>query len=168
MQPTLASVPGALLFRTLLSIVLILILIAVFFSYVDETQREFERSAIAQTRRIVDSALAVAFATYAVKHRLSELGELDGGNPFLLLDEYQIQPTAYRGEIERDIGPDLAAGWYYLQHRRLVAYKSYHLDSDRYFGIVLDYEDQNGNGRYDSTEDRFNSLQFVPLLELPR
>ncbi len=168
MRPTLASVPGALLFRTLLSLVLILILIVVFFSYVDDTRREFERSAIAQTRRIIDSSLAVAFASYAVKNRLDDLTELDGGNPFDLLRIYQILPAAYRGEIQRDLDPGLAPGWYYLRHRRLVVYKSHHLDTDRYFSLRLNYDDRDGNGRFDSAVDEFHNLQLEPLLDLPR
>ena len=168
MAPTLASVPGALLFRTLMSLLLILILIVVFFSYIDDTQREFERSSIAQTKRVIDSALAVAFASYAVESRLDELGELDGGNPFLLLQNYKMLPAAYRGEIEQDLGPDLAGGWYYLKHRRLVVYKSSHLDTDRYFSVRPNFDDRDGDGRFDSATDGFHNLQFQQLLELPR
>ena len=168
MEPTLASVPGALLFRTLVSLLLILILIFVFFSYVDDTQREFERNSIAQTRRIIDSSLAVAFASYAVKGRLAELTELDGGNPFVLLRVYQMLPAAYQGEIDRDLDGGLAAGWYYLRHRRLVAYKSHHLDTDSYFSVRLNYNDIDGNDRFDPAIDEFRNLQFQPLLDLPR
>ncbi len=167
MVPTLASVPGALLFRTLVSLLLILILVAVFFSYVDDTQREFERNSIAQTKRIIDGALAVAFASYAVEGRLDELGELDGGNPFVLLQRYQMLPVAYQGEIVQDLDADLAAGWYYLEHRRIVAYKSHHLDSDSYFSVRLNFNDGDGNGRFDPATDEFLNLQFQSLLELP-
>ncbi|MDJ0778482.1 MAG: hypothetical protein QNJ85_11500 [Gammaproteobacteria bacterium] len=168
MVPTLASVPGALLFRTLMSLLLILILIFVFFSYVDDTQREFERSAIEQTRRIIDSALAVTFASYAVEGRLDELEQLNGANPFLLLQNYRMLPASYQGEIEQDIDAGLGSGWYYLKHRRLVAYKTYHLDSYRYFRLHLNYDDRDGNGRFDPASDEFRNLQLQPLLDLPR
>ena len=168
MQPTLASVPGALLFRTLLSILLILILIVVFFDYVDDTQRELERSSIAQTRRIVDSSLAVAFASYAVENRLDDLNELDGGNPFVLLRTYQVLPAAYRGEVDHDLDAEMSPGWYYLRHRRVVAYRTQFLDADRYFRLRLNYDDRDANGRFDHLEDEFRNLQFEPLPQMPR
>ncbi len=168
MQLSLASVSGALLFRTLMSLALVLILIVVFFSYVDDTQREFERSALQQSKRIVDSALAVAFASYAVDGRLDQLEELNGGNPFVLLKSYQMLPAAYRGEIGQDLDADLAAGWYYLKHRRVVAYRSHHLDIDRYFSLRLNYDDRDRDGRFDPAVDEFQNLQFQPLLDLPQ
>ena len=163
---TLGSHPGAIVFRLSIMIILIVILVSIFFSYLDDTQREFERTSILQTKKIIDSSLAVVFATYAVNNRLNDLNELDGGNPFVHLAEYGILPTAYVGETDHDLEEDREPGWYYLTHRRILVYKSLFSDADHYFEIVLNYEDRNQSGSFESRSDRFNSLQFVKIAEL--
>jgi hypothetical protein len=142
-------------------VVLIAIMVSVFFSYVDDTEREFERASIIQTKKIIDSSLAVIFATYAVNHRLDDLNELDGGNPFVFLEEYRLLPPGYRGELDTDLATGLAPGWYYLKHRGLVAYKSFFINTDSYFELVLDYEDVNLTGRFERKFDRFRNLYFA-------
>lgn len=165
MQPSLASVPGALVFRALLTAVAILILILVFFSYVDRTQRAFERNSIQQTERIIDGSLAVVFATYATSQRLNDLNELDGANPF---DFLQLPPLAYRGEVEGLSMGNSEPGWYYLRDRGLVAYKAFHLDSDIYFRVRLKYRDVNNSGRFEAASDEFQNLKFIRIVEMDR
>ncbi|MCP4979681.1 MAG: hypothetical protein GY935_04210 [Gammaproteobacteria bacterium] len=163
---TLGSHPGAILIRLSLMILLIVILMMVFFSYLDDAEREVERASVLQTKKVIDSALALVFATYAVNNRLNELNDLNGGNPFLFLQEYQMLPPAYAGELDRDPAIDQAPGWYYLSHRKMVVYKSFHLDSDSYFKIVLNYQDNNQSGLFEAASDKFNNLRFVKILEL--
>jgi hypothetical protein len=147
-------------------IVLIAIMVMVFFSYVDEAEYEIERKSILQTKKIIDSALAVVFATYAVNHHLNRLNDLDGGNPFVFLQEYQMLPPAYVGEIDHDPGKDQEPGWYYLTHRKILVYKSLFSDTDHYFKITLNYQDNNQSGSFESASDKFQSLQFVKIAEL--
>ncbi len=134
---TLGSHPGAILIRLSIMILLIAIMMVVFFSYLDDTEREFERASVLQTKKIIDSALAVVFATYAVNNRLNELNDLNGGNPFLFLKEYQMLPPAYAGELDRDPAVGQAARWYYLSDRKMVVYNSFQHDSDSFFKLVL-------------------------------
>ena len=162
---TLGSHPGAIVFRLSIMIILIVILVSIFFSYLDDTERAFERTSILQTKKIIDSSLVVVFATYAVNNRLNELNDLDGGNPFVHLAEYGMLPTAYVGEIDHDPGEDDKAGWHYLTHRRILVYKSLFSDADHYFKIVLNYEDDNQSGSFESASDKFRSLQFVKIAE---
>ena len=162
---TLGSHPGAILFRLSLMIMLIVIMVMVFFSYVDNAEREFERKSVLQTKKIIDSALAVVFATYAVNNRLGELNDLDGGNPFVFLEEYEMLPPAYVGELDHDLSFDQEPGWYYLNHRGIVVYKSLFIESDNYFAIVLNYQDNNQSGLFEPAEDRFQNLQFVKIAE---
>ena len=158
---TIGSHPGAILFRFGIMIILIAIMIVVFFAYLDDTEKELERISILQTKRIIDSSLAVVFSTYAVAGRLDELNQLAGGNPFVFLKEYGILPSGYVGEIDIDPGVEQAAGWYYLSHRRLVVYRSRFIESDRYFVIVLNYDDRNQSGSFESRVDKIRNLQFV-------
>lgn len=163
---TIGSHPGAILFRLGIMVVLIAIMVMVFLSYVEDTEKALERRSILQTKKVIDSSLAVVFATYAVAGRLDELNELDGGNPFVFLQEYNILPAAYAGEMDSDPGPGQTAGWYYLSHRRIVVYKSYFTGFDSYFAVQLNYEDSNQSGAFESRFDRFRNLKFVKLLEL--
>ena len=107
---TIGSHPRAVLFRLSIMIILIAIMMVIFFSYVDDTERELERTSVLQTKKIIDSALAVVFATYAVRNRLHELNDLDGGNPFVFLKEYQMLPPAYVGEIDHDLSTGRGTG----------------------------------------------------------
>lgn len=165
---TIGSHPGAILFRLSLMIILIAIMMTVFFSYLDATQRELERTSIIQTKKIIDSSLAVVFATYAVKGRLNELNDIDGSNPFIYLREYQVLPPAYQGEIDHDVSNDLSPGWYYLKHRKRLVYVSRYLEIDYYYAIILNYEDVNQSDRFESTIDKFQNLQFVKTGELTK
>jgi hypothetical protein len=163
---TIGSHPGAILFRLSIMVVLIAIMVSVFFSYVDDTERELERISVLQTKKIIDSSLAVVFSTYAVNNRLNELNELDGGNPFVYLAEYKMLPVAYVGVIDTDLNVDQAPGWYYLKHRRMIAYKSYFTGADSYFEIVLNYQDNNQSGSFEAASDKFQSLRFVKIAGL--
>ncbi len=165
---TIGSHPGAILFRLSIMVILIAILMVIFFDYFEDSQRAIERQSMTQTRKIIDSGLAVMFASYAVNHRLPELERLDGGNPFEFLQEFDLLPPGYRGEIEVDLGAAPDPGWYYLKHRKLVGYKTFYLDSDVYYAVLLDYDDGDGNGHFDPDRDRLKSLRFVEVLELGR
>ncbi len=162
---TIGSHPRAVLFRLSIMVILIAIMMVIFFSYVDDTERELERTSVLQTKKIIDSALAVVFATYAVRNRLYELNDLDGGNPFVFLKEYQMLPPAYVGEIDHDLSTDEVPGWYYLRHRRLVAYHSKFNELDSYFTIVLNYQDNDKSGSFEPATDKFENLQFVEVAE---
>jgi len=163
---TLGSHPGAILFRLSLMIILIAIMMMTFFSYLDDTERALERTSVLQTKKIIDSALVVVFSTYAVNNRLHELNDLDGGNPFVFLQEYQMLPASYVGEIDHDLGLDEAPGWYYLSHRRVVFYNSYFNELDSYFRIVLNYQDNNQSRSFEPATDNFHNLQFIKMTEL--
>lgn len=159
---TLGSHPGAIVFRLSLMVIVIAILMGIFFTYLEETEKEVERASILQTKKIIDSTLAVVFATYAVNGRLGELGELDGANPFNFLAEFSLLPKSYVGVLEDDDAADQAPGWYYLEHRGLVAYVPRFLDGRVYFRVELNYEDTDGSGRFDYGTDRFRNLNFAP------
>jgi hypothetical protein len=163
---TIGSHPGAIIFRLAVMLILILILILVFLSYIEDAQKGVERSSILQTKRIIDSSLAVVFAHYAVKGRLDDLNEINGGNPFVFLSEFEIAPPTYQGVIDTDLSVATPPGWYYLEHRRLVAYRARYIETDSYFAIVLNYEDKNHSGKFEAGIDLFKNLQFVKKAEI--
>lgn len=160
---TIGSHPGAILFRLGLMVIVIAILVLAFFAYLEESEKVLEHNSVLQTKRVIESSLAVVFANHAVSGRLNELDEIDGANPFEMLQRLEIPTPGYRGVIERELGDDLAPGWYYQAHRGQVAYKPQFDGPNRYFRVVLDYEDKNRSGRFDYGVDRFRNLRFVAL-----
>ncbi|MCP4767043.1 MAG: hypothetical protein GY875_12310 [Gammaproteobacteria bacterium] len=147
-------------------VTLIAILILVFLSYVRDTEKALERSSIQQTKRVIDSSLVVVFSNYAVTGRMDRLHELDGANPFVFLEEFEIRFADYRGELGHDLRPRTEPGWYYLKHRKLVGYKAHFIEKDIYFQVRLFYEDRNQSGNFDYGIDQFEHLSFIPVLEL--
>jgi len=158
---TIGSHPGAILFRLSIMIIVIAILAVIFFRYTEGTQKELERQSILQTRRIIDSSLAVVFASYAVKGRLDELSQLDGANPFVFMQEFNLLPTSYRGEIASENLADLKPGWYYNRAGGDVVYVPRFLSDREWYSLALNYDDDNQSGRFEVESDRFRNLQFV-------
>ena len=163
---TLGSHPGAILFRFSIMVILILILIVVFFRYLDDSRKGFEKASMLRTKTVVDSSLAVVFARAAMNQQLGELSLAEGGNPFVYMQRYDISHPDYLGELGRDLTNEDLPGWYYLSHRGMVVYKARYLDTDRYYQVVLNYEDLNQSGIFESSADRFRGLQFVKIAEI--
>jgi hypothetical protein len=163
---TIGSHPGANLFRLSIMCILIAIMMMVFFSYVEDAEKEFERISILQTKKIIDSSLTIVFASYAINSRLHELNDLNGANPFVFLKQYEMLPPAYVGELDHDLSADQAPGWYYLSHRRMVVYKPLFNEFDSYFSILLNYQDNNQSGSFEPAGDRFQSLRFVKIADI--
>ena len=108
---TLGSHPGAINFRLSAMVILILLFIYVFLHYTDEAEQAIELQSVEQTRRVIDSALFIVFATYATEGRLDQLADLEGGNPFEFLKEYLAHSIPYRGEIESHEMSGAESGW---------------------------------------------------------
>jgi hypothetical protein len=157
---TLGSHPGAINFRLSAMVILILLFIYVFLHYTDEAEQAIELQSVEQTRRVIDSALFIVFATYATEGRLDQLADLEGGNPFEFLKEYLAHSIPYRGEIESHEMSGAESGWYYLAGRGDLIYVPFHLSEPRVYRVRLDYDDVNGNGRFDSAADQFKSLKL--------
>ena len=102
----------------------------------------------------------MVFATYAAKGELDSLNELNGGNPFIHLAEYDLTPTSYQGEIRAENLDDIGPGWYYDKTNKKVIYKSYYVDQVYSYSIVLAYKDVNGSGRFESAVDDYHRLYF--------
>ena len=156
----LGSYPGAYLFRLILIVIIMGSLIFLFFRYTDKISIATEKASIQQTKNIINSSLAIVFATYAVKGELDRLNELDGGNPFDHLAEYNLTPANYQGEIRAGNLDDLAPGWYYDKLSGKVIYKSYYGERVYKFSQILDYHDVNKSGRYEPDIDVYQMLNF--------
>jgi hypothetical protein len=157
---TLGSHPGAILFRLIMMVFLILILIYVFLGYVEKAEKALEIQSIEQTRRIIDSALVVAFATHATNGKLDELDRLDGGNPFELLKEYLLLPASYHGETGLIDPGKLPGGWYYDSNSGDILFVPFYLPEIQVFRVTLSYVDSNNNGSFEAASDEFRGLSL--------
>ena len=160
---TLGSHPGAILFRFSVMAIIILILIVAFFRYTEGYRRSIEELSIVNTKKIIDSALTVVFTKLAVSKSLEELNDIDGANPFVLMQQHEIAHSRYQGLLSRDPRPDDVPGWYYLPEHRYSVYKARYLEGNRYFRITLQYDDLNRSGRFESSQDRLRSLLFSEI-----
>ena len=157
---TLGSHPGAILFRLIVMVSLILIFIYVFLVYIEKAEKAIEIQSIEQTKRIIDSALVIAFATHATSGKLDELDRLDGGNPFELLKEYLLLPTSYHGEIGLTDLNGLPSGWYYDLNTGDILFVPIYLPEIQVFRVKLDYVDTNKNGSFEAAVDAFSRLSL--------
>jgi len=152
--------PGSNNFRLMMIVIIVGALWVFFFNYTERISIETEKASVQQTRNIINSSLAVVFATYAVNNQLDRLNELNGGNPFVYLAEYNLLPSAYMGETEGADLTDIKSGWYYLKSQKKTLYKPYYDEPIQYFSLVLEYRDINNSGRYESKIDEFGRLSF--------
>ena len=158
----IGSHPGAYTFRFLIIFIIVGIFVILFLNYTDKLAVETEKVSIQQTINIINSSLAVVFATYAVKGELDRLNDLDGGNPFEYMAEYNLYPSRsiYQGEISGRNRDDLEPGWYYDRLTGKVIYKAYYDELVLSFELILDYQDLNGSGRYEPDIDVYKMLNF--------
>ena len=141
-------------------IIIVVAMMAVFLNYTKRLSIDTEKASIQQTKNIINSMLVVVFANYAVKGQLNRLNELNGGNPFVHLDKYNLTPNNYRGEIRAENLDELAPGWYYDKMSKRVIYKSYYDERVYYFTQILDYRDVDGSGFFEANIDEYHRLIF--------
>jgi hypothetical protein len=159
----ISTPPGALKFRLVAIVILVIIFMLVFLNYTNGISASFEKTSVQQTKNIINSTLAVVFATYTVKGELDRLNEVDGGNPFEYLEEYGQLPASYQGEIDIDDLKDSSPGWYYNRANGQVLYKPLYDDQVYYFTIVLDYLDVDNSGGFEANTDEYRRLSLKQL-----
>ena len=159
-MPTIASIPGAIIFRTLITIVLILILMVVFFWYSEELEDKSEK--IAHYKVIQELNIALSFYLYrkAIDGNLNDLQRTNIGNPFVVLagEDYSV-PLDYRGELPTGMVPK-KRGWYFDATNQSIFYwNQAKLFSDYQLRFI--YEDKNGSGKFESSEETIKSFGMV-------
>ena len=157
---TIGSHPGAINFRLIMMVILILVFTYVFLVYAEKAEKAMETQSIEQTKRIINSALVVAFATHATSGKLDDLDRLDGGNPFELLKEYLILPVSYQGEREVTDPKSLPSGWHYDLNSGDILFVPFFLSEIHVFRVKLGYIDSNQSGSFEAAEDEFRRLSL--------
>jgi hypothetical protein len=159
----ISTPPGALKFRLVAIIILVIIFMMAFLNYTNGISASLEKTSVQQTKNIINSTLAVVFAIYTVEGELEGLNEVNGGNPFEYLERYSQVLATYRGEIDVDNLKVSVPGWYYDRANALAIYKPFYDDNLYHFTIVLDYRDVDGSGRFEPNVDEYQRLSFKQL-----
>jgi len=155
----ISSYPGARIFRTAASIILVFILAGYFLVKMNDVTRQVEIVAIKKMVANMNTALSLVIYQTAVSGNLDKLNLLSNQNPFYYLAFSQGLPNDYQGvvinrsEIEQ-------AGWYFTQEKNQVVYRSSDQE-DFFFFLVFDYIDLNGTNRYEPDQDKINHLKII-------
>jgi len=157
---------------TLLELAIVVSLIAVLMGFAIDRliglQVDAERVQMQRVVGTLRSAARMEMAGAIVHHDMARLGRLDGGNPMALLEQPPPNYVPPKGEPRRG---DRAAGgipqpgeWSFGN-----GYLVYHVKNTDYFQstgkkgevryrLTLDYDDVNGNGRFDAALDHPRGL----------
>jgi type II secretory pathway pseudopilin PulG len=151
-------------------IVIISLLAAIATDRLLKLRFEAERVTVESIVAAMRSALYIDFAAAAARGQTEPIDTAGGSNPMLRLDG---KPASYAGEF---YGPDPAVfepgTWYFDTRDRAIVYivrfqerfvTGLNGPPRARFSVELDYEDIDGNGRFDAGRDTVLGLKLVPL-----
>jgi len=155
----LRGLPGTLLLRSLLVVILVSILAALFLDRADRLSEQVQQTARQQTIGQLNALLGLRLLRAASEGRLDQLARLDQANPFkLLTEEGRFQPPkTYRGEIG-DAEQARQAGWYFDTRRRVLRWFDGEHWRPEAWQLRLRYRDLDGDGRFDPDRDVLEGL----------
>ena len=141
---TLASHPGAGIFRSVLVIIIVLFCISLFLFYTQNLSREAELVAQKKVLADIEYSLAMTLYEYTIKGNQRALEHFDGINPFVFVAMYRALPRNYHGTKEF-VTEDDAYGWYYQTSKKLAVYLA--LDKTKYHYRLEFIEELLANGK---------------------
>jgi hypothetical protein len=157
-------------FELALVVVILGVLVLVFTRRVQRVEAEMERTSVELMARQIQNYLTVIKMTALAEGRYTEIASWAGANPFELM---QFKPGDYFGETDGDTPGKVPPGnWYFDRHDGELIYKlrqAGYLRTDLTgpsrirFRIDVQFQDNNGNGRYDRDSDRFEGVSFHAL-----
>jgi len=131
---------------------------------------EAERAGVQSVVGALKSALYIEFAAAAARGEIARMGEAAGSNPMARLAE---KPEGYAGEF---YGADAAVfepgSWYFDTRDRALVYvvrfpeqfSSALAGTPRArFAVAPDFDDLDGNGRFDAERDALRGLTLVAV-----
>ncbi|MCP4077962.1 MAG: hypothetical protein GY744_17465 [Gammaproteobacteria bacterium] len=156
MNKEIASQPDATKFRSIATIILVLICIAVFLKYTEHLSAK--AGVIARDRVLSDIkySLAMMLYDYTIKGKTEELQSFDDGNPFVVLAIYRGLPGNYRG-AKAEFPENPEPGWYFDLSLKQVVYINNKSEFEKFY-IKFLYEDVDQNGRFDRQLDVLKGL----------
>jgi len=162
---------GINLIRVILGLLILLAFLFVAQPFIDKMLESFERTAIQQTVRQLDTAINFKIAEYVALDRLQELPEQLNKNPmsWLELDDMGGYDR-YLGEVEKLDYSLLKAGhWVFDRATGRLVYKVKYPKrlnngdpvTDRIqYRLVLEYSDLDEDGQFDADTDKVSGMMM--------
>lgn len=162
---------GFSLLELLIVIVIISVLSLVAVDRLLRLRFEAERVMVESMLSGLRSALYIEFAGAAVRGRSDAMAqEITGGNPMKLLSE---RPDTYAGEYAAADPGSVAPGtWYFDTRERHLVYvvrfpeqfsSALPGPARARWRVLPDYDDRDGNGRFEPGRDSARGLRLVPV-----
>ena len=159
--------PGMKSFLNIFTVILVLVLIIKFLSYMDSLERDIELVSIDKQVSDINASLALTLYNYVAKGKLSDLQEFNLDNPFVFLAANHQLPLNYFGVIKDESEISQQGGWYFEGNNRLIIYQSAYDLGRFYYQLKFIYRDINESGRYELGEDRLESFRVEKLKKPP-
>jgi len=153
---TIGSHPGAGLFRSVFSIIIIVIIAAYFLYKTERVSRDAEIVAMQSMVNQINSALSLVVYQQAMNRNLAILSRLDQQNPFYYLALSQKLPEKYRGVVNSEASIS-RSGWYFSSSDSAIVYRTSGDESFR-FELKFSYSDRNRSGKFEPESDSITSL----------
>jgi len=153
---TISSHPGAGLFRSVATIIIIVTIAAYFLYKTERLSRDSEIVAMQSMVNQINSALSLVVYELAINKNLANLSRLDQQNPFYYLALSQRLPETYRGVINSEAEIS-RSGWYFSRSDSTVVYRTSG-DESFWFKLSFNYSDRDNSGEFDPDNDSITSL----------
>lgn len=148
------SYPGASLFRSYSSLIIILIVVGMILLYLEGFEREVESAAVKKTVNEINASLALTLYQYVIKGRIQDIPNLIDSNPFEL-NKDSISINNYKGVIgSKNILKDRS--WYFNRDSKEIIYHSNGFK--KIYLIEFSFNDKNSNGNYEYKIDEINGI----------
>ena len=132
----------------------------IFFSYVEDLEKDVEKVAVAKTINEINSALAVFLYQLTIKKELEQLNLLKDENPFLILAQFSILPRNYGGAVNSIDNNTHSGAWYYILDTKRLVYIFLEGDKTNEYALTFDYDDNNRSGEYEPNLDQIKRLSI--------
>ncbi|MCK4709097.1 MAG: hypothetical protein KAU21_10810, partial [Gammaproteobacteria bacterium] len=148
----ISSYPGAAIFRSYSSLIIVLIAVTIFLIFIDGLEKDVERIAIDKTVTEINSMLMISMLEYIVAGKMKDLSSFENSNPFVMLEKKYRFPN-YVGEVKDDKNISRESGWYFNTSNHEVFFRASYDDVKIVFRVKLYYDDVNNSGEYESRID---------------
>jgi len=101
---------------------IVILFFSIFLSYMQQWQIQVEKAAVQKTVGDINRVLALKLYKLVLESQQDELIDLDGGNPFEILEEQGLLPKNYYGSVLADEKME-EQGWYFHLAKKQVIYK---------------------------------------------
>ena len=164
--------PGFSLLELVVVIGIVVLLLVIAVNKLLPLRADAERTAMEGVLGTLKSALSIEVSAHIAKGKIPALSVLADSNPMRRLSEI---PRNYLGELDAPDPATIEGGqWYFDLKSHTLIYRVSEVNVDYFktalpgpararFAVRLDYDDANGNGRFDNGVDALRGVRLEPL-----